>query len=101
MRRKLVLDTLLARKPLTWNSFDNSDVAYIKLMCFCMVPKQDIFKMYGHISRYQVLNAMKDKKVFYNEFNPSLIGIEQEDYDIFTEMCESINLKNSTSCDII
>lgn len=66
-----------------------------------MVPKQDIFKMYGHISRYQVLSAMKDKKVFYNEFNPSRIGIEQEDYDIFTEMCESINLKNSMSCDII
>lgn len=101
LRRKEVLDRILECRPVTWQTFDNSDIAFIKVMRFCMVPNEDIYKMYTHVTRYQVGNAFRNKEVDFYQVDPIHLGVSPDDYALFAKMCEDINLKNSENCDII
>lgn len=70
-------------------------------MRFCMVPSEDIYKVYTHLTRYQVGNALRNKEVDFSMVDPVHLGVSFEDYELFAKTCEDINLKNSGNCDII
>lgn len=85
LRRKQVLDTILAAHPLLHFEFNNQDVAYIQLLCFCLVDKEIIYNMYPTSSRYKINVAMRQKDISYTDFDASELSIDDKDWQLFLE----------------
>ena len=85
--RKYVVDKILECKPITRNEamFNEADIAYIKLMDFCLVDREKIKAVYYNISPYKIARAFRDNKVTFMQFQPQLIGITEEEYSICLE----------------
>lgn len=85
--RKYVVDRILECKPITRNEamFNDADIAYIKLMDWCLVDREKIKAVYYNISPYKVSRAFRDNKVTFVQFDPKLIGLTEEEFSIFLE----------------
>lgn len=85
--RKYVVDKILECKPITRNEamFNETDIAYIKLMDFCLVDREQIKAVYYNISPYKIARAFRDNRVTIMQFQPQLLGITEEEYSIFLE----------------
>ena len=91
IRRKYVVDTILECKELPTQTFCEQDCAYIKLLDFLLVDKEVINKMYYNHSPYKIAQAHRQTDVGMKDFDPSLIGISQEDYDFFLNCVQAKN----------
>lgn len=84
--RKYVIDTIKECKPLIKDEqFDEIDIAYIKLLDYCLVDREQIQALYYNITPFRITNAFRNKKVGLTAFEPQLIGLTEEEYNIFLE----------------
>lgn len=85
--RKYVVDKILECRPINRNEamFNETDVAYIKLMDMCLVDRDKIRAVYYNISPDRIARAYKNKKVTIMQFQPEFIGLTEEEYSIFLE----------------
>lgn len=85
--RKYVIDRILECNPITRNEsmFGEVDIAYIKLLDYCLVDREKVRAIYYNISPYKVARAFRDTKVTITQFQPQLIGLTEEEYSIFLE----------------
>ena len=86
LRRKFVLDRItecrVLRKFKT-NNFDEQDKAYIKLLDFCLVSRDDVRKLYRAHSMYRISNAYRSNKEIIKKFDPMGLDIDEEDWQLF------------------
>lgn len=85
--RKYVVDKILECKPINRNDamFNDLDIAYIKLMDFCLVDRDKIRAVYYNVAPERIAKAYRNKKVTIMQFQPEFIGITEEEYSIFLE----------------
>ncbi len=87
MMRKYVIDTILQLKPIPTMQFDDQDRAYIKLLDYLLVDREQIRKLYYNVSQYKISQAYRSKKISLSDFDPTLIGLTNEEYAKFLEKC--------------
>lgn len=85
--RKYVVDRILECRAITVNDsmFSDVDVAYIKLLDYCLVDREKIRAVYYNVSPYKVSRAFRNSKISLIQFQPQLIGITEEEFTIFLE----------------
>lgn len=85
--RKYVVDKILECKPINHNeaTFNNIDIAYIKLLDYCLVDREQIRSIYYNISPYKVAKAFRDNKISIADFVPQCIGITDEEFKLFLD----------------
>lgn len=85
--RKYVVDRILECKVITTNErmFNDNDIAYIKLLDFCLVDRDKIRATYYNISQYRISKAFRDKKITFAAFDPYSIGLTQDEYNLFLD----------------
>ncbi len=85
--RKYVVDKILECKPINRNDamFNEMDIAYIKLMDYCLVDREKIRAVYYNISPYKIAKAFRNNKVSIADFMPELIGVSEADFKIFLD----------------
>lgn len=91
LRRKAVIDTILQAKVLKkvdGKMFSESDKQYVKLLDWCLVDRDKIRKLYHTTDMGILAYCWSQKKEFFYEFNPRLLDIEPEDWDLFMEQVQ-------------
>lgn len=85
--RKYVVDRILECRAITLNDsmFNDDDIAYIKLLDYCLVDREKIRAIYYNVSPYKVSRAFRNSKISLTQFQPQLIGITEEEFTIFLE----------------
>lgn len=85
--RKYVIDRILELRSLPTIGFTDQDRAYIKLLDYCLVDKEKIYKLYYNVSQYKIAQTFRSNKVTKENFQPQLIGLTDEEYQTFLEKC--------------
>lgn len=81
--RKYVVDRILELRQLPTQGFTDQDKAYIKLLEYCLVDKELIYKMYYNVGTYKVAQVLRSKKIVKESFEPELIGLTADEYQTF------------------
>ena len=88
---KYVVDRILECRELPTESFTEQDKYYIKLLDYLLVDKEKIRKMYFNISQYKISQTLRSKKIDFRNFQPQLIGLTDDEYNIFLDKVKNIS----------
>ena len=80
-----MIDRILELRQLPTIGFTEQDRTYIKLLDYCLVDKEKIYKLYYNISQYKVAQTLRSNKIKKEDFHPELIGLTNEEYQCFLD----------------